>query len=158
MFVKATSRSAPIIIAIRRDGKTPSASAIAANTSVAPISELTSTAAKTAAHRPGPSVCGTGASACSVIVARHAVRPNCARLKTSFSGECPRVSISTIAGPSTCAITSSCGVASSSPRISGSSEIDSECALPRTCACTTNSSVTANAAASAHHGTCTPSP
>ena len=41
MLVSATSRSAPIISASRRDGITPSASAIAANTSVAPVSALT---------------------------------------------------------------------------------------------------------------------
>ena len=133
------------------------AGAIAANTSEAPVSALTSTAANTATHMPGPSVCGTGASRCSVVSARQAVSPNWARLKSSFSGEWPRVSASTTAGPSTCASTSSCGVASSRPRISGSSEIDSECALPRTWAWTTNSSVAANAAASAHHGMCGPS-
>ena len=157
MLVSATTRSAPIITAIRREGNTPSASAIAANTSVAPVTALTSTAANTASHSDGPSTCGTGASTCSVITARHAVRPNCARLNNSLSGECPRVNASTSAGPTTCASTSSCGEASSRPRISGSSEIDSECALPRTCAWTTNSSVAANPAASAHHGLCGPS-
>ena len=158
MLVSATSRSAPIISAIRRDGNTPSAIAIAANTRVAPISALTITAANTAGHRPGPSACGTGASACSVTTAKQAVSPNWARLNTSLSGEWPSVSASTTAGPSTCASTSSCGVASSRPRISGSSDIDSECALPRTWAWTTNSSVAANAAASAHHGMCGPRP
>ena len=108
------------------------------------MSELTSTAANgRAPTRAGPIVRRRRRQRVQRDRRQRGGEGELREVEESRIGECPRVSTSTTAGPTTCAITRSCGAASSSPSTSGSSESDSECALPRTCAWTTNSSVAA---------------